>query len=179
MVSTQSCRWRKSSSTIDSKKNVTAVMNDDREEGNRGEELQRHSRAVATTVPHCHCNQATATAFSSSVTATAADRHRKGRTATQQSGWWCRVRSSDRRRWCCWFLRSRSWEGWLMEEQGDDSHREGLISFSCKPRRGKWSMMMGLAESMRKKSLIFSLAMVMKVTAYKRGDGREMRNFRL
>ena len=34
--------------------------------------------------------------------------------------------------------------------------------------------MMGLAESMRKKSLIFSLAMVMKVTTWKRGDGREM-----
>ena len=39
MVSTQSCRWRKSSSNIDSKKNVAAVMNDDREEGSRGEEI--------------------------------------------------------------------------------------------------------------------------------------------
>ena len=77
MVATQSCRWRKSSSNIDSKKNVAAVMNDDREEGNRGEELQRYSRAVATTVPHYHCNQATATAFSSSVTAAEVDRHRK------------------------------------------------------------------------------------------------------
>ena len=37
--------------------------------------------------------------------------------------------------------------------------------------------MKGLAESMRKKSLIFSLAKVMKVTTWKRGDGREMMTF--
>ena len=39
MVATQSCRWRKSSSNIDSKKIVAAAMNDDREKGSRGEEI--------------------------------------------------------------------------------------------------------------------------------------------
>ena len=39
MVATQSYRWRKSSSNINSKKIIAAAMNDDREEGSRGEEI--------------------------------------------------------------------------------------------------------------------------------------------